>query len=85
MCIYPTSWTIIAILAGIYSSHFWMGFLGVWAWATFGNKFYSWLQGHLHDHRDAIEGNRFWKEAGNHELRKAWGGYIKSIQKDIVS
>ena len=85
MFIYPTSWTIIAIVAGLYSSQFWIGFLGVWAWATFGNKFYSWLQGHLHDRRDAIEGNRFWEEAGNHKLRKAWENYIESIQKDIVS
>jgi len=84
MFIYPISWTLIAILAGMYSPQFWMGFLGVWTWATFGNKFYGWLQGHLHDHRDAIEGRRFWKTEGNHDLRTAWIHYIKMIQKDIA-
>ena len=85
MFIYPISWTLIAILAGMYSPQFWMGFLGVWTWATFGNKFYGWLQGHLHDHRDAIEGRRFWETKGNHDLRTAWIHYIKMIQKDIAA
>ena len=85
MFIYPLSWTLIAILAGIYTPQFWMGFLGVWTWATFGNRFYGWLQGHLHDHRDALEGRRFWEAEGNHDLRKAWTHYIKMIQKDIAS
>ena len=85
MFIYPISWTLIAILAGMYSPQFWMGFLGVWTWATFGNKFYGWLQGHLHDHRDAIEGRRFWETEGNHDLRTAWTHYIKMIQKDIAA
>jgi hypothetical protein len=85
MFIYPLSWTLIAILAGIYTPQFWMGFLGVWTWATFGNKFYGWLQGHLHDHRDAIEGRRFWETEGNHDLRTAWTHYIKMIQKDIAA
>jgi hypothetical protein len=85
MFIYPLSWTLIAILAGIYTPQFWMGFLGVWTWATFGNRFYGWLQGHLHDHRDALEGRRFWEAEGNQELRKAWTHYIKMIQKDIAS
>ena len=84
MFIYPISWTLIAILVGMYSPQFWMGFLGVWTWATFGNKFYGWLQGHLHDHRDAIEGRRFWETEGNHDLRTAWIHYIKMIQKDIA-
>ena len=85
MFIYPLSWTLIAILAGIYSPQFWMGFLGVWTWATFGNRFYGWLQGHLYDHRDAIEGRRFWETDGNHDLRTAWTHYIKMIQKDIAA
>ncbi|MDG2311917.1 MAG: 1-acyl-sn-glycerol-3-phosphate acyltransferase [Flavobacteriales bacterium] len=83
MFIYPLSWTLIAILAGIYTPQFWMGFLGVWTWATFGNRFYGWLQGHLHDHRDALEGRRFWETEGSSDLRAAWTHYIKMIQKDI--
>lgn len=83
MFIYPLSWTLIAILAGIYTPQFWMGFLGVWTWATFGNRFYGWLQGHLHDHRDALEGSRFWETEGSSDLRAAWTHYIKMIQKDI--
>jgi hypothetical protein len=85
MFIYPLTWTLIAILAGIYSPQFWMGFLGVWTWATFGNRFYGWLQGHLHDNRDAVEGRRFWEAEGNHDLRKAWIHYIEMIQKDTAA
>lgn len=85
MFIYPLSWTFIAIFAGIYTPQFWVGFLGVWTWATFGNRFYGWLQGHLHDHRDALEGRRFWENEGNHDLRKAWIHYIEMIQKDTAA
>ncbi len=85
MFIYPLSWTLIAILVGMYSPQFWLGFLGVWAWATFGNRFYGWLQGHLHDHRDAREGRRFWETEESHDLRKAWTHYIEMIQKDTAA
>ena len=85
MFIYPLSWTFIAIFAGIYTPQFWVGFLGVWTWATFGNRFYGWLQGHLHDHCDALEGRRFWETEGNHDLRKAWTHYIEMIQKDTAA
>jgi len=85
MFIYPLSWTFIAILVGIYTPQFWMGFLGIWTWATFGNRFYGWLQGHLHDHRDALEGRRFWETEGSADLRAAWTHYIKMIQKDIAA
>ena len=73
MFVYPISWTLIAIVAGVFTQPFWVGFVGIWTWATFGNKFYGWLKGHLYDHKDAIEGLRFWEEAGNEKLRTAWG------------
>lgn len=85
MFIYPISWTLIAIVAGIFTPHFWMGFVGIWTWATFGNKFYGWLQGHLYDHKDAIEGLKFWEDAENDKLRTAWVHYIETVKKDISS
>ena len=85
MFVYPISWTLIAILAGVFTQPFWVGFVGIWTWATFGNKFYGWLQGHLYDHKDAIEGLRFWEDAGNEKLRTAWVHYIETIKKDISS
>ena len=85
MFIYPISWTIIAIVAGIFAPQFWVGFVGIWTWATFGNKFYGWLLGHLYDHKDAIEGLRFWEDAGNDKLRTAWVRYIETVKKDISS
>jgi hypothetical protein len=85
MFIYPISWTLIAIVAGIFAPQFWMGFVGIWTWATFGNKFYGWLLGHLYDHQDAIEGLRFWEDSGNDKLRTAWVRYIETVKKDISS
>ena len=85
MVVYPLTWTLMAIATGfILSSQniapWWMGFLGMWSWATFGNKFSAWLKGHIHDHRDAVEGGKFWSDKKMTNLREAWVEYIAAIK-----
>lgn len=85
MFIYPITWTLMAIAVGITLSKlditsFWIGFVGMWSWATFGNRFYGWLSGHIHDHNDSVEGSEFWGDGKMNTLRMAWGEYIKSIK-----
>ena len=93
MFVYPTTWTIMAaILGGIakgngFSFFGWSPFFEIffifWAFATFGNRFYGWLQGHLHDHNDALEGGSFWHDPKSKALREAWVNYIAVIKKHL--
>ncbi|MDE0722742.1 MAG: hypothetical protein OSB28_05470, partial [Flavobacteriales bacterium] len=92
--VYPITWTIVAaILGGIASgigfsffgwSPFFEVFFSFWSFATFGNRFYSWLKGHLHDHNDAVEGERFWKDNKSKALREAWVNYIAVVEKTLL-
>jgi 1-acyl-sn-glycerol-3-phosphate acyltransferase len=85
MVVYPLSWTLMAIaVACVVSSQgiapWWVGFFGMWTFATYGNKFSSWLKGHLHDHRDALRGRKFWGDKKMTNLREAWVEYIEVIK-----
>ena len=92
--VYPITWTIVAaILGGIASgigfsffgwSPFFEVFFSFWSFATFGNRFYSWLKGHLHDHNDALEGERFWNDNKSKALREAWVNYIAVVKKTLL-
>ena len=93
MFVYPISWTIMAVILGVIANNYDFSFLGwnpfieiffaFWSWATFGNRFYGWLQGHLHDHRDAIEGERFWNDNSSLTIREAWVEYIAVVKKHL--
>jgi len=89
--IYPISWTILASIAGWVASLKGFSFFGVspffevfiafWSWATFGNRFYGWFQEHMHDYRDAIEGELFWCSEKSSTIRNAWIEYIAVMKK----
>ena len=93
MFVYPISWTIMAVILGVIATNYDFSFLGwnpfieiffaFWSWATFGNRFYGWLQGHLHDHRDAIEGEQFWNDNNSLTIREAWVEYIAVVKKHL--
>ena len=83
MFLYPLSWTLLAIgfgfaLNGIIPK--WLGFFAFWSWATWGNKFYTWLIGHLHDHNDYLIGNKFWNDSKDNKLSEAWKSYVEQVQ-----
>ena len=83
--IYPLTWTIMAIAVGLLLSSykdipFLYSFIGFWSWATWGNKFYGKLQGRLFDHKDAVDGERFWKHEKMSTLREAWTKYTEAIK-----
>jgi 1-acyl-sn-glycerol-3-phosphate acyltransferase len=85
MFIYPITWTVFAVAVGLACEvfdfcGFWYGFIGLWSWATFGNKFYGWLKGHIHDHKDAVVGSKFWSEEKSMTKRQAWENYIRAIK-----
>lgn len=83
MFLYPLTWTILAVVFGYLVRDMvpmWLGFFAFWSWATWGNKFYSWLIGNLYDHKDAIEGEEFWTDSKNSNLREAWKSYIAAIK-----
>ena len=93
MVVYPLSWTLTAVVLGGIASRNGLSFFGwspffevffaYWAFATFGNSFYGWLQGHLHDHKDAIDGERFWNDQKSAALREAWMNYIAVVKKHL--
>ena len=83
MFLYPLSWTLLAIGFGYAISDIipmWLGFFAFWSWATWGNKLYSLLIGHLHDHNDALVGEKFWRDSKESKLREAWKSYVEQIQ-----
>lgn len=90
MFVYPITWTIMAaVLGGIAKNNgfsffgwspFFEIFIGFWAFSTFGNKFYGWLLGHVHDYNDAMEGEWFWNDPKSKALREAWINYIAVIK-----
>lgn len=85
MFLYPLTWTILALGFGylvkvLNIMPMWIGFFAFWSWATWGNKVYSWLIGHLNDHKDAIEGEKFWGDSKNSKLREAWKSYIEQVK-----
>ena len=85
MFIYPISWTIMAVAVGVACEAFdlcgfWWGFVGLWSWATFGNKFYGWHKGYVHDYKDAVVGGKFWSEGKSITKRSAWDKYIEAIK-----
>ena len=92
--VYPMTWTIVAAILGLIASDRGFSFFGVspffevffsfWSFATFGNRFYSWLKGHLHDHKDAVEGERFWNDHKSTALREAWVDYIAVVKKSLL-
>ena len=92
MFVYPISWTILAAIAGTIAavkgvsllgvSPFFEAFIAFWSWATFGNRFYGWIQGHLYDHKDAIDGERFWNKGKSTALRDAWIEYIAIMKQE---
>lgn len=83
MFLYPFTWTLLALgfgyaLSGIIPM--WLGFFAFWSWATWGNKFYTWIIGHLHDHNDALVGEQFWNSSKDGKLRDAWKSYVEQIK-----
>ena len=81
----PITWTIMAsIVAWLLSSYeitsYGIGFVGFWAWATWGNKFYGKLTDFYNDHEDAVEGEGFWSSDKMSNLREAWTNYIDAIK-----
>lgn len=94
MIVYPITWTIVAAILGIIASGFEFSFFGwspffevfftYWSVATFGNRFYGWLKGHLLDHNDAVEGERFWTDDTSTDLREAWVNYIAVVKKVLI-
>ena len=94
MIVYPLTWTILAAILGLIASVRGFSFFGwspffevfftFWSFATFGNRFYGWLKGHLHDHNDAVEGERFWNDDKSTALREAWVNYIAVVKKTLL-
>ena len=92
--VYPMTWTIVAAILGLIASDRGFSFFGwspffeifftFWSFATFGNRFYGWLKGHLHDHNDAVEGERFWNDHKSTALREAWVNYIEVVKKTLL-
>ena len=80
MFLYPLSWTLLAYRFGYAMSGIipmWIGYFAIWSWATWGNKLYNWLIGHLHDHNDHLVGKNFWVKDSNLE---AWKSYVEQVQ-----
>lgn len=85
MFIYPLTWTLMAIAVGLLLASyknipFLYSFIGFWSWATWGNKFYGKLQDKFFDHKDAIEGEKFWKDKKMSALRDAWNKYTEVMK-----
>ena len=81
MFLYPLSWTLLALGFGYAMSciiPMWIGYFAFWSWATWGNKLYNWLIGHLHDHNDHLVGKNFWVK--DSKLREAWKSYVEQVQ-----
>lgn len=81
MFLYPLSWTLLALGFGYAMSGIipmWIGYFAFWLWATWGNKLYNWLIGHLHDHNDHLVGKNFWVK--DSKLREAWKSYVEQVQ-----
>ena len=85
MFIFPITWIVFGSICGYFLSKyeiapFWVGLVGFYIWANWGNILYGKLTDVYNDHKDAIEGQKFWASDKMRNLRDAWTNYIDAIK-----
>ena len=85
MFLFPITWIVFGSICGYFLSKyeiapFWMGLVGFYIWANWGNILYGKLTDFYNDYEDAVEGQEFWASDKMSGLREAWTNYIDAIK-----
>lgn len=85
MFIFPITWIVLGSIFGYFLTKyevapFWMGLVGFYIWANWGNILYGKLTDFYYDYNDAVEGQEFWASDKMSDLREAWTNYINAIK-----